>query len=137
MKIDGMEAISLNIPTLSKDNRVANTTVTNASKDTPTVKDVKTKENEFRNLSQLSDFERSTLPISEKVVIDAIEKANRAISGANRKFEFSIHEKTKEIMVKVIDSDTNQVIREIPPEKILDMVAKMWEMAGLIVDERR
>jgi PAS domain-containing protein len=72
-----------------------------------------------------------------KVVIDAIEKANNAISGANRRFEFSIHEKTKEIMVKVINSDTNEVIREIPPEKILDMVATMWEMAGIIVDERR
>ena len=32
---------------------------------------------------------------------------------------------------------TNEIIREIPPEKILDMVAKMWDTAGLIVDERR
>jgi len=41
------------------------------------------------------------------------------------------------VRVKVLDSETNEVIREIPPEKILDMVAKMWELAGLIVDERR
>ena len=88
-------------------------------------------------ISQITEQEMKELPISEKVIIDAIEKANRAISGVNRKFEFSIHEKTKEIMVKVIDSDTNEVIREIPPEKILDMVAKMWEMAGIMVDERR
>jgi flagellar protein FlaG len=40
-------------------------------------------------------------------------------------------------MVKVINSDTNEIIREIPPEKTLDLVAKMWEMAGIIVDERR
>ena len=88
-------------------------------------------------ISQISELERKELPLSDKVIINAIEKANRAISGANRKFEFSIHEKTKEIMVKVIDLDTNEVIREIPPEKILDMVAKMWEMAGIMVDERR
>ncbi|MGI6776702.1 MAG: flagellar protein FlaG [Acetivibrionales bacterium] len=85
----------------------------------------------------MSDFERNMLPVSEKVVIDAIEKANKAIIGANRKFEFSIHEVTKEIMVKVINSETNEVIREIPPEKILDMIAKIWEMAGILVDERR
>lgn len=81
--------------------------------------------------------ERKEAPVSEKAVIQAIEKANRAISDMRKRFEFSIHEGTKEIMVKVIDSGTNEVIREIPPEKILDMVAKMWEIAGIIVDERR
>jgi len=81
--------------------------------------------------------ERKNLPISEKVVIEAIEKANRAIDGARTEFRFSIHKQTHEISVKVIDKDKGEVIREIPPEKVLDMVAKMWEMAGIIVDERR
>lgn len=90
-----------------------------------------------KKISQLTEIERNDLPLSEKVVINAIEKANKAITGVSTKFEFSIHEKTKEIMVKVINSETNEVIREIPPEKILDLVAKMWEMAGIIVDERR
>lgn len=84
-----------------------------------------------------SEFDRNDLSISDKAVIDAIERANDALSIANKKFEYSIHEKTKEIMIKVIDSETDEVIREIPPEKILDMVAKMWEMAGILVDERR
>jgi len=57
----------------------------------------------------------------------AIEKANKAINGIHTELEFSIHEKSKEIMVKVIDSETKEVIREIPPEKILDMVAAMLE----------
>ena len=39
-------------------------------------------------------------------------------------------------MVKVVDPNTDKVIREIPPEKILDMVAKMWEVVGLFVDEK-
>lgn len=70
-------------------------------------------------------------------VIDAIEKANKAIVGVQTQLEFSIHEGTKEIMVKVINTDTKEVVREIPAEKILDMVAKIWELAGIIVDERR
>jgi len=89
------------------------------------------------NISQLSEIEKRSLPVSEKVVIEAIEKANKAISGGNRRFEFSIHEETKAIMVKVIDAETNELIREIPPEKILDIIAAIWEMAGIIVDERR
>lgn len=74
--------------------------------------------------------------ISEKVVIEAIEKANKKIDGAKTEFQFSIHEKTHEIMIKVIDKEKGEIIREIPPEKTLDMVAKMWELAGIIVDEK-
>lgn len=75
--------------------------------------------------------------ISEKAVVDAIEKANKALVMTKTQLEFSIHEKTKEIMVKVIDANTKEIIREIPPEKILDMVAKMLELSGILVDERR
>ncbi len=71
--------------------------------------------------------------ISEEQVIAAIEKANNKFQFYNTHLEFSIHEKTKEIMVKVYRDD--EVIREIPPEKILDMVAHMLELAGLLVDE--
>lgn len=73
----------------------------------------------------------------EKQVIEAIEKANKALRGTQTNLKFSIHEKTKQIMVKVMNSETNEVIRELPPEKVLDMVAKMWEITGLFVDEKR
>lgn len=73
---------------------------------------------------------------TEEELIYAIEKANKSVKIYDRKLEFSIHEKTKEIIVKVIDTNTDEVIREIPPEKILDMVARLWEMAGILVDEK-
>ncbi len=75
--------------------------------------------------------------VNEKNVSDAIAKANKAIAGNDRKFEYSMHEKTKTIMVKVVDTKTNQVIQEMPPEKILNLVANLMQLAGLIVDERR
>ncbi len=90
-----------------------------------------------RRMSQLTEFEKRELPVSEKVVLEAIERANKAISIANRRLEYSIHDKTKEIVVKVINTETEEVIREVPPEKMLDMVACIWEMIGIIVDERR
>lgn len=74
----------------------------------------------------------------EGEVIKAIEAANKSVKTFDRKLEYSIHEKTHEIMIKVIDTSGPEeiVIREIPSEKILDMVAKMWELAGLFVDEK-
>lgn len=50
---------------------------------------------------------------------------------------FGYHEATHRITIKIIDKETDEVIKEIPPEKMLDMIAKTWELAGLLVDERR
>lgn len=75
--------------------------------------------------------------IQERTIISAIESANKKLVGADREFEFSVHEKTKQIMVKILDKSTKEVVREIPSEKILDMIAAMCEMSGLLVDERR
>lgn len=73
----------------------------------------------------------------EHDVIKAIEKANKHIRTYDRRLEFSIHDMTKQIMVKVIDTENDSVIREIPSEKVLDMVAHLWEVAGILVDERK
>lgn len=96
-----------------------------------------TKQKDSYDYQELSLKNKYELSIDESLWIKMIEKANKAITGATCSFEYSIHEGTKEIMVKVINKETQEVIREIPPEKILDMVAKMWELAGIVVDERR
>lgn len=75
--------------------------------------------------------------VSNAFIEKAVEKANKTMQIQGRALEFRIHEKTKEIMVRVVDAETKEVIREIPPEKILDMFASMLEQAGLLVDERR
>lgn len=73
---------------------------------------------------------------TEDEIIKGIEEANEKFIIYDRRFEFSIHDNTKQIMVKVIDVNTDEVIREIPPEKILDLVAAIWEITGIMVDER-
>lgn len=65
----------------------------------------------------------------------AIEKLNKNM--AHSEAVFGIHEGTNRVMIKIVDKDTKEVIKELPPEKTLDMIAKVWEMAGILVDERR
>ncbi|MEW9669515.1 flagellar protein FlaG [Ammoniphilus sp. 3BR4] len=100
-------------------------------------KDTRTEERVKPVVSEEAIKTKKGKDIDEKSVIEAIEKANKALKGMQTNLQFSIHEKTKQIMVKVMNSETNEVIRELPPEKVLDMVAKMWEIAGLFVDEKR
>ena len=66
----------------------------------------------------------------------AVEDTNSMIFRENEKFEFRVHERTGRIMVKLVNVDTDEVIKEIPPEKILDLVASIWDLVGILVDER-
>ena len=74
---------------------------------------------------------------SDEEVKSAIKEANKRAVFGHASAQFSYHEATKRISVKIIDNDTKEIIREIPPEKTLDMISKMWELAGLVVDEKR
>jgi len=65
----------------------------------------------------------------------AVEQLNNTMQAYSTKLHFEIHEKSDEIMVKVLNSEDDSVVREIPPEKILDMVAYFKEMLGLIIDK--
>lgn len=65
----------------------------------------------------------------------AVEDINK--KAYNSEAIFGIHEETNRITIKIVDRSTKEVIKELPPEKTLDMIAKVWEMAGLLVDEKR
>ena len=48
---------------------------------------------------------------------------------------FGYDDKASEMLVNVIEKDTNRVIRQVPSKEILAMRAKMAEMVGLLVDQ--
>ena len=79
--------------------------------------------------------------VSKEKVLAAVDDLNRQVKQnsaiKHTQLSFKYHDETNRISITVTDSDTDEVIREIPPEKALDMLAKAWEMAGLLVDEKR
>ena len=70
-------------------------------------------------------------------------KIKKAISEMTKKVQsnaeavFGIHEKTNRVTIKMVDKETKKVIKEFPPDETLDMIAKVWEIAGILVDEKR
>ena len=79
---------------------------------------------------------------NEEFIEKANERVKKAVSEINKNMDnsiaqFGIHEGTNRITIKIVDKQTKEVIKELPPEKTLDMIAKAWELAGLMVDERR
>ncbi|MFA9377116.1 MAG: flagellar protein FlaG [Lachnotalea sp.] len=82
--------------------------------------------NKDKNLIEINNSDRKK-SISE--INSRLNKNTEAI--------FGIHEATNRVTIKIIDKDTKEVIKEIPPEKTLEMIAKVWELAGILVDEKR
>lgn len=64
----------------------------------------------------------------------AVEEINK--NAKNSEVVFGVHDATNRVTIKIVDRDTKKVLKEYPPEKTLDMIAKVWEMAGLMVDEK-
>lgn len=89
------------------------------------------------NVENVNAQETKTVEkIDDELLEKSVEQANKTLQKHNRYIERNIHEVTKAIMYKLKDTETNEVIAEFPPQKVQDMVAKMWELAGLFVDER-
>ncbi len=72
----------------------------------------------------------------KKAFSEVVDVANKIFFAADSHFQFEVHDKTGRVMVKVINNDTEKVIKELPPEKLLNAVAGIWELAGIIVDEK-
>ncbi|SCY05304.1 flagellar protein FlaG [Lachnospiraceae bacterium XBB2008] len=88
-----------------------------------------------RGNQQNSDYQEEIAATSERLK-EAVARFNKS-SGANSEAVFGIHEGTNRVTIKIVDKKTKETIKELPPEKTLDMIAKVWEMAGIMVDEKR
>jgi len=86
-------------------------------------------------VKQVTDDKITDREASNDTIKDAVEKINKSMP--NTEAVFGIHDKTNRVTIKIIDKDTKKVIKEFPPEKTLDLIAKAWEMAGILVDEKR
>ncbi|WP_303151493.1 flagellar protein FlaG [Roseburia hominis] len=95
----------------------------------PTVQNFFTEQDqEDKDLSEEKDAKQGT-------------QLKKAVNDLNKQMKnseaiFGIHDKTNRVTIKIIDKTTKEVIKEYPPEETLDMIAKVWEIAGILVDEK-
>lgn len=88
------------------------------------------------NTNEKSEFNnKKEKEPSNEALHKAIEKINKQMTNSEAIYGF--HDKTNRVTIKIIDKETKEVIKELPPEKTLDLIAKAWELAGILVDEKR
>ena len=74
-------------------------------------------------------------PLSEKEQQRRMARLQDTLKNHN--IEISYNEEVNRYSIKVLDSDSKEVVKEIPSEKTLEMFARMLEIEGLLVDEKR
>lgn len=126
----------------TKENITVNTDVAVGSENqidpqTMVIKDIESKSDgsETNGQESNSNTNTNTRQSSQETIRQAVEKMNKKMENAEA--VFGIHDKTNRITIKIVDKETKEIIKEFPPDKTLDMIAKAWELAGLMVDEKR
>ena len=71
----------------------------------------------------------------EDEVRESVKDINEIVDKVKEGLSFQIHEDTEKMMVKVVDLNTDEVIKELPPEEMLDLQARIHEMVGILIDE--
>lgn len=89
------------------------------------------------NQNQIQEQVADGKKVAQSTIDNTISETNSKIKMSNTQLQYSIDEETQRISIKIIDKDTDKVIREVPPEETLEAIKKIWEIAGIIVDEKR
>lgn len=104
---------------------------------TPQVNFKNKSEEMFSSTGRQANYEtQRNNSLREENYVDIVSEASEALKQVSTELTFRIHEDTGRPVIKLVELGTDEVIREIPPEKMLDILAGIWEWAGLIVDRR-
>lgn len=88
----------------------------------------------FPNHTEQKSNNEQQLPAGKaKQLIDSM---NTFLETSNTQLRFKFHDQLNEYYVTIVDPQTEEVIREIPSKKLMDIHAAMREFVGLLVDRK-
>lgn len=83
-----------------------------------------------------SNYIQLNLNVSEDNVTRAVDKLNKNFEADNKKFEYSFHKDTGRFVIKMLDSKTDEVINQVPAQKLLDYASGLMDYLGINVDKK-
>ena len=80
--------------------------------------------------------EKKTSQSDPAVTERVVEALQKYLKSMNVNLKFKVHKATGAVVVSVVNVDTGAVIRQIPPEQMLDAIAKLDELVGTLLDTK-
>lgn len=123
---------------ISSQTQVKDLSVTSSIKaDAPIeVTKIQVAENSLNKIMQAEQQEHEKETIPKEKLQKAVDALNEFMTVQNHKSKFVMHDGLERYYVQVVDSETEEVIREVPPRKLLDAFYSMQKFLGMIVDEK-
>lgn len=88
------------------------------------------------NAKSVTPITEKDKKVTEKDLKNITQAMNQFMENMNADLHFSVHEKTKQLMVRLVDEKTNKVLKEFPSHEFLDMMAGIQEYVGIILDKK-
>lgn len=127
MDVNGVGQNTINLNNYQNSN-ISEYGASNTEVSTQQVQKVETQNKEVNNNNNTNENQQYT----KKEIDNALNKINNFLKDDKTHAEYTYNKEMKTMMVKVIDENTKEVVLEIPPKKILDMVASMLRQVGLL-----
>ena len=64
------------------------------------------------------------------------QKLNQALSQIDGNFSVSVDDATGMMVVRITDTDTGEIVKQVPPQRILDANVSMEKIIGLLVNDQ-
>jgi flagellar protein FlaG len=98
----------------------------------------------FANATQLApevddatrQSEATASKLDRRTVEEATAKVQKAVAAMNSSLQFQVDKETDKLVIKVVDTTTKEVIKQIPPQEILEIAKALDKLQGLLVREK-
>ncbi|MGO2331613.1 MAG: flagellar protein FlaG [Pseudoalteromonas nigrifaciens] len=103
------------------------------------VDDVKQADTQNQQRLQQNQYEKNNQEVTaQPLEREQLEKMAQQLQGfmgeMNRSLQFQVDEDSGRDVIKVLDKDTGDIIKQYPSEEVLNLVSKLSETAGLLID---
>ena len=129
-RINGADSASLNSTYVNK----SGTSVKSVSDHKPDAKDVYIKNSDGK--TKVEEKSTNSKAVLDEQLQEALQKINLDERFRRTGCEFTYHEVSNRVSITLYDKETKEVLKEIPPEETIEMLDKLYEIAGLIIDEK-
>ena len=127
--VNSVQPVSIQTPQMSQP-KVTETE--SAAKDRVVAEPVKVNTDDVKISNNINN--ENTKDVSAEQIKKTLAELNKKMM--NTACQYGIHEGTGRVTIKIVDKDTRDVIKEITAEETLELIAKAWELAGIMVDKR-
>ena len=91
---------------------------------------------EANAVRELEDTGQGVVPVDERAVQESVDKLNAFIRPYVTSLQFSIDKDLGKVVVKVMDTETKEVIKQIPSEAVLELAKALGKVEGLLVEQQ-